>query len=93
MNEVCDVFAADCLVIYYDDSIYIEMECKGELQHGVCDVDNVAFFLYSRTNDVTPELLENAQRLIRDATLGCYDLSEFHLLEISRESRVGHVML
>ena len=75
------VFADDCLVLHSDDNIYIEMECKGELHHGACDVDHVAFFLYSRTHDVTQELKDNAVRIIRDATHGCYDLSDFHMLE------------
>ena len=75
------VFADDCLVLHSDDNIYIEMECKGELHHGACDVDHVAFFLYSRTHDVTQELKDNAVRIIRDATHGCYDLSDFHMLD------------
>ena len=71
-------------MLYIDNDIYVDLECRGELIDGACAQDDVNIYVQGHESvTMTEELLAKVKAGVTKRTHGCYDLSAMTIKEKS----------
>ena len=71
--------------LFINESFYVDVEWKAELERGVCPRNWAAFYAYSREHREAENIDAFVMGEIVRATLGCYDVSHYYVTNKNSE--------
>ena len=75
-------------MLFINDDLYVDLECRGELVDGACSQDDVNIYVQGHESiTMTPQLLDEVKAEIAKRTHSCFDLSSIEIREKSGQLR------